>query len=126
MIDLFQLTAQRRHGVPAGWRWRKLDSFNKPKGFIEMQGAVPIGEYKSGPRKGRPKWPKESECQTIWLKDSEMDEVAAEWESETGKCHKCDGSGQEFWAWSAKDGTKTRTCKRCEGSGKPSISKESI
>ena len=120
MLDLFQLTAERVHKVPSGWRWCRLDSHKKPEGFIEMQGAIPIGEYKSGPRKGMPKWPSSDRLQTIWIQQSEVEAVAEQWESENGKCHKCEGSGQEWAGWSKGEGRKTRTCQRCKGSGKSS------
>jgi hypothetical protein len=119
MIDLFQLTAERVHKVPSGWRWCRLDSHNKPQGFIEMQGAIPIGEYKSGPRKGMPKWPNSDQLQTIWIQESEMNAVAEQWESETGKCHKCDGSGKTVASSHVVHGKTYRECKRCKGSGKP-------
>ena len=117
MVDFLQLTAERVHKVPKGWKWCKVDSHNKPDDFIEMQGAVTVGEYKSGPRKGRPKWPKE--LQTIWMRRSEIDRVAIEWEIEEGKCQKCYGAGQESVGWSKAEGTRYRKCQRCNGSGLP-------
>ena len=117
MIDLFQLTLERVHKVPHGWRWCELDGHDKPEDFILVRGAIPVGEYKSGKKKGRTKWPKE--LQTIWLRRREMDQVACDWEQETGKCHRCDGSGQECCGWSVKDGKSYRQCSRCGGVGKP-------
>jgi hypothetical protein len=116
MIDLFNLTARRVHNMPEDWRWCRLNSHNKPEDFIEVEGAIPTGVFKSGPRKGRPKWPKE--LQTIWMRRRDMDRVAIEWEKETGKCHKCDGTGQEWAGWNKEEGRKTRKCDRCSGSGK--------
>jgi hypothetical protein len=118
MLDLFNLTARRVHDMPEGWRWFSLDSYNKPEDFIEVKGAIPCGVITRGPRKGSPKWPKEYD--TLWIRRRDMDRVALEWEQETGKCYKCEGTGQEFAGWSTDKGSRTRECSRCTASGKAS------
>ena len=116
MLDLFNLTACRVYGMPDGWEWCRLDSSNAPPGFVFAEGAVPVGIYKRGPRKGRKKWPKQ--LQTVWIEWSVMQQIANRWETETGLCHKCEGSALETYGWSSRDGEKTRPCKRCSGTGK--------
>lgn len=122
MIDFFNMTAHRVHGMPEDWRWCQLDGHDKPEDFIEVKGSIPIGQFKSGPRKGRTKWPKE--LQTIWMRRREIDRVRDDWESENHTCHKCEGSGEECYGFSKHQGRKMRTCQRCNGTGKPPVTTE--
>ena len=116
MIDLFNLTAVRVHNMPDGWRRCSVDCHKKPEDFIEVRGAIPVGVMKSGPRKGSAKWPKE--LQTLWMRRRNMDRTQIEWESETGQCFKCQGSGQEYRGWSRVEGEIHGPCSRCNATGK--------
>lgn len=124
MIDLFQLAAERIHKVPTGWKWAVLDSHGKPEGFIEVWGAVPVGVYSRGPRKGRPKFPPQTQWTRIWVQKSELDRVATEWEHENCSCHKCEGQGLMRVGWSKEHGEKLATCRLCGGDGRPRLKQE--
>ena len=124
MIDLFQLTAEKRYNVPSGWKWCFLNVHNIPKEYVEVKGAVPIGVYKSGPAKGRPKFPRTADLLTIWMKQTDIDAVAIEWESENDACHKCEGKGESQFSWSRTDGSQYRKCTHCNGTGKPVAKKD--
>ena len=120
MVDFFQLTAERLYAVAEGWKWCKLDRLNKPADFIEVQGAVPVGVFKQGKRKGCLKWPRQLE--TIWMRQSDVDRVRTEWERENGKCSSCEGSCEETASAELVDGYLRRTyrpCSRCKGTGLP-------
>lgn len=79
-----------------------------------VTGAVPIGKT----RKGRYKWPKMSECREVYITPAEHEAWVDAWETRTGKCRECEGSGQVLASWSASDGSKYRPCSRCNGTGK--------
>lgn len=117
MIDFFNLTAQRVHGMPLDWRWCSLDGHKKPEDFFEMKGGVPVDELSRGPNKGSPKWPEQLDV--IWVRMSDVDRVKHDWEQETGKCYACDGEGEEVASYSVDNGRTMRKCSRCNGSGKP-------
>jgi len=73
-IDWINETAKRCHGKPDGWMWFRVNSYKKPDDFFECFGGIPIGVWKSGPRKGRTKWaPGPGEL--IWMRFSEVEET---------------------------------------------------
>lgn len=117
--DLQSLYIQRQYGMPPGWEWcglMQLDR-NRPGLGVIVEGAVP-GVYKSGPRKGKKKWPPRKECQTFTVLKTEMDAFLLEWEQETGLCHKCQGEGRIIRRIFARSDDDYRTCPRCNGTGK--------
>lgn len=116
MIDLVQMAAEKK-GVKAGWRWCKISTIGMPEDYIRVWGSVPIGTIRSGPRKGRPKWPKEKDLETVFIRRKDMDALAEEWERETGVCHICEGSRKQQYGWSKKNGAMFRDCDRCKGTG---------
>lgn len=107
---LYALCVQRKYGVSPEWRVcgaRFLDGEVKTFSF---EGAVPIGVYQHGPRKGMEKWPLAKDCQTFTVTKAELEDFYNKWECETGICHECMG----------KSKTKNedyRVCTRCDGTG---------
>lgn len=84
MVDPYTLAAVKYHGAPPGWKacaWNKMPDV-APSGFTLVRGAVP-GVFKSGPRKGRDKWPPMYQQQTYFVSDEQRKAAIAEWESET-------------------------------------------
>lgn len=116
-MDWWNETAKRCHDKPDGWMWYRVDA-DAPEGFVEVEGAVPIGEYKRGPRKGRPKWGPRKDGERIWMKESDVEETKRLWAEQIGQCPKCTGSGKVVKSVSVHDGTKYRECSECAGSGK--------
>lgn len=109
--------ATKLHGVP-GWKAFKWEG--KDRGFNIVTGSVPIGTYTKGPRAGTPKWPSRghaTEAEVIITK-AELDAEAAIYESKTGNCYNCSGSGQELAGWSKDTGARYRSCSTCKGEGK--------
>lgn len=120
-IDWFNKTVERVHSLSPDWRWFKVDCHNKPDGYMELVGAVPIGFIKCGPRKGLPKWPPVSACQTVWIRFGEVEETKRIWEKQTGQCANCEGTGETVWSTSfvaGKTERKMKPCVKCQGSGK--------
>lgn len=111
---------QRMFKMPPDWRvcgMKTLDN-NRPGLGIIYEGAVPLGEYTRGPKKGRTKWPSDKDCQTFTVLRSEIEAFHASWEQETGVCAKCLGKGRIAFRIPARGDDDYRTCKRCGGTGK--------
>lgn len=112
------------HKAMPGWigdQWEAVDEASI------VTGGVPDGVYSRGPRKGQPrlgKWLPGTKKKMI-VTDAEMDLSAKFYESESGKCYNCKGTGQEYYGWSRESGEMLRTCQRCGGSGNvPAIEEE--
>lgn len=120
-VDWYAMIAKQR-GVPEGWRWNKLEvigDLKDPDRPVLIEGAVCTITFKGGPRKGKLNWSKrdKSTARTFVVTQQQLAEAQAAWEAETGKCHRCTGSGQFAWRISTKNGTQTKACTRCSGTG---------
>ena len=118
--DLDSLMIQRMFNLPPGWRTcgiKTLDRNRPGLGFV-YEGAVPLGKYTKGPKKGRTKWPSEKDCQTFTVLKSEIEAFRASWEQETGMCSNCLSKGRTAFRIPARDDSDYRTCKHCGGTGK--------
>jgi hypothetical protein len=102
--------------LPNGWQPRIYGCLDRDLGFY-LQGAVPIGTYSRGPRKGRPKWPPLGQLQRLVITTEEVAQARIWWENETGLCSYCGGSGQQVKSIGI-NGTIYRECIGCEGTGK--------
>jgi hypothetical protein len=102
--------AEAKVGID-GWkayRWERADEDSI------ITGDIPHGVYKTGKRKGRPKFI--GNGRKVVVTNAEMQAHAAAWEAATGKCWDCKGTGQTWAGWSKAEGTRYRTCQRCNGS----------
>lgn len=121
-FDAFNATAIRCHGKPEGWKWHTLDARDVPSGYTKVSGSVPTGVFKSGPRKGQPKWT--SDPNVVWMRNVDIAETKRLWEIENDKCIACYGTGKYCHRVSVNPQTKEvergfRKCSKCEGTGKP-------
>lgn len=82
---------------------------------IKFTGAVKVGVVTKGPRKGRPKFSKESRSVVV----TRAEEVVEyeRFERETGKCGDCMGRGEVFSRWHHIEGVSYRECRKCHRSG---------
>ena len=127
MTNLVAEYLRERDGLPSDWVYvtmKVLDHVGKnPKDwqFVQYEGAVYPHLITRGPRKGQPNFRKpEPGTQRVCVVDQHaFDAWIPSWEERTGKCSKCDGSGQAWAGWSAASGTKFRPCPRCNETGKP-------
>lgn len=120
-VDWHSLTAIKKYGQPEGWKWAKVEYGDCPEGYCKLTGGIPR-KIKRGPRKGKHTW---EETNTLWMKQTDIEATKLEWESETGKCWQCSGSGKDLAGWNHKTGARFRTCGRCNGEGnRPGFSNE--
>lgn len=120
MENLLENHAREKVGMPQDWQvwsYEVLDH-ESDDSTMKITGAIaPI--VTRGKRKGLKNWRKKDKAtiRNAYIRESEHDEWLSVWESKTGNCHKCQGTGEMWAGWSAKDGTRYRTCTRCSGSG---------
>ena len=113
--DIHAITARRVHGLPDDWQPRIYGCLDRDLGFY-LRGAVPVGTYSRGPRKGRPKFPPLGQLQRVVITQEEVLQTQIQWEHETGLCCRCGGSGQQVKS-TGINGTTYRTCIQCDGTG---------
>lgn len=116
--------AREMLGLPPDWRvfrWQVVGKPGPDAYGVTLTGAVVRDTYQRGPRKGTPHWGKrlrDTEC-AVTIPTALHKTWLAQWERDTGKCHVCKGTGQEWVGWSKEKGDKYRTCSRCDGAGTP-------
>ena len=113
--DIMALAARKVHGLPDDWKPQIYETLDRGMGFA-LRGAVPIGTYSRGPRKGRPKWPPRGQLQRVAITADEVRRQRIQWEIETGLCSYCGGSGQQVKSIGI-NGTTYRECSVCGGTG---------
>ena len=106
--------ARKKLNALESWTHFKWQCIGKTDDLLVTGGITRI--LKSGPRKGKQTWDGVGEIVCITATELEADYLA--YEAETGNCHKCGGSGQEWRGWSAIDGNKYESCHYCLGTGK--------
>lgn len=120
-LDWFNECAHEAVKLPEGWLWYQISAVGRHPNFqgTMVKGAVPTRMISRGRNKGHPDWrtaDKETERE-VFVSESAFDARRARFEAETGKCHACQGDGQEVQSWSAEKGVTYRDCSRCKGSG---------
>lgn len=108
---LFAIVAERKVGVP-GWQWFKAEAI----GDCDLiTGCVPAGVYRSGKRKGMPKFDGKNATRVVVTKAEEA-QAAADYERESGRCYRCGGRGETIESIGLR-GKTYRQCGRCQGTG---------
>lgn len=121
-LNFPEIVARKKLGRGDDWKWCAFESIGSTdmilKGVADMiiTGGVP-GKYVSGPRKGQDKWSGVPKDRVI-VTQSEVDAAIASYETETGNCHNCGGSAEEWAGWSAVAGNRYRPCRKCAATGK--------
>ena len=113
--DFHAMAAREAEHLPPDWTpgiYRTCGTI----GF-ELIGAVPIGYFSRGIRKGKPKFPPLREMLRVYVSREQLEKTKATWRQETGLCIRCGGDGQEI-AMINSSGTTFRPCGICHGSGK--------
>ena len=103
----------------AGWKVYCIDTGDgrREAGVVQVEGATPVGVYKSGKRKGRTKWDGAKDTRTLNYIRADFDAWEVEWSKRTGLCPDCYGDGKTMTKASAS-GTEYRPCEKCAGTGK--------
>jgi len=114
-VDFLGLQAAELAGIP-GW---KAFRYETVEGGFLITGAV-AKPYVRGSRKGQPNWKNldPSTLKRIIITKTSSDYFIQSWESHTGKCSKCYGTGKESRGWTKAEGKLLRTCLKCLGTGK--------
>lgn len=107
--------AEKRSGI-AGWvayRWAVVD------GYHMIDGCVPDGVYKSGPRKGEPRFTRNAtHRRTVVLSEADLAVEAEHYERVEGNCWTCKGIGSVVKSINVHSGTRYRLCNECNGGGR--------
>lgn len=69
-----------------------------------------------GPRKGERTWDKITH--KVAVTQSEIIDEKRRYETETGNCAECSGTGEVWAGWHHINGHRYKTCTKCGGSGK--------
>jgi hypothetical protein len=110
-INDIMKAAENKHGIK-GWQAHSWERCGKDS---IVTGDIPIGVFKSGSRKGESKF--KGKGQKVIITKDELIKVAIEYETTTGKCWDCHGTGQELVGWDKSEGSIYRSCQRCQGTG---------
>lgn len=114
--------ARELFALPAGWvamKWeRKGGEFGPGPERTELTGAV-CPPFERGRRKGQPAWRNRDRAteMTITLLESQYRAWLRKWETETGLCSNCQGSGRSWASSSAVEGSTFRPCVMCGETG---------
>jgi hypothetical protein len=86
---------------------------------LQVEGAVYRHTISRGPRKGRLDYrkPEPGSLVTMTIGKKQFDAWRAQWETETGLCSECSGTGIVFAGWNHITGTRMRPCHTCGGTG---------
>lgn len=113
-MDHMNEVARRKVNGPVGWeifRWERIGS---GMDFV-VEGGVPR-LLTRGPRKGQKTW--DGDRSKTVVAETEIAAELERYETKTGNCGDCGGTGAVFAGWSEKEGTRTRPCRRCGATGK--------
>jgi hypothetical protein len=119
-LDFAEAMLRRRHGLPEDFRFFKFEAVGETG--EDYSGTMLTGVIcplvATGPRKGRPNWKAKDKTtqRKFFVPDSAVAQEEQAYESETGKCAECMGSGKQVHSVSAKAGTTYRPCRKCKGS----------
>ena len=100
--QLLEMQARERAGQGADWS-------------IYHASCLPEGKttqtyrLRGGVKSGR-KWTSQQE---VYITPADHDEWVGAWQTRTGLCPECMGTGEVFASWSKRDGTKMRPCGKC-------------
>jgi hypothetical protein len=109
------MVARKKLGQPPEWRWCKFEAIGDTDDCV-VEGGIPR-LLQSGKRKGQVTW---RDCTLIKcvVTRAESDLAKVEYETETGKCQECAGSGLRLKGWNRDTGNHFKPCVRCGASGK--------
>ena len=111
--DWFALIAHQR-GLPSTWGWFHAEfKGDETHGVFVIRGAVCTERFKRGPRKGRLNWSKRTDEREIIVTRDELQQAKAAWETDTGRCFNCGGTGQTVASVHVSGERTYRPCKRC-------------
>jgi hypothetical protein len=123
-FDWYQAFAEKHRSVPPGWRWFRVQTLNhqapRDQQTVLMEGGVAPKKTR-GKYAGRPDWKARDKSldRTLALTFAELEQFQRDWETETGKCAQCYGTGRGWAGWSSAEGDRYADCRPCDATGKP-------
>lgn len=124
--DFYSLHCREKYSLPDNWQWFRIEAMPSggPYKFNLLVGNVVTETYKRGPRKGLPNWGKrnKAEDKTLVLMLDDHQRWLEEWESKSGLCWVCEGSGKNVsrvWMEGNEAKREYTVCRRCKGTGEP-------
>lgn len=91
-------------------------SWQAMTGGVLLKGGV-CRTLTRGPRAGKKSW-RGSKTTTVIVTEAEAMAERESFGRETGKCPRCDGTGQAWTGWSIDEGNKYKPCSECDATGK--------
>ncbi len=117
--------AVETYNLPQDWQvvsWEKvgMSPGRRDYQYLEIKGGVYRHTVQKGKNKGDIDFrkPEPGTVATVSLTPQQIEAWLEKWETETGCCKDCDGTGFRWNGWSAKSGNSYRPCKRCEQTGR--------
>lgn len=114
MVSFMELAAKKKLNIHQDQAMKMLSVESIAGGFLVHM--CPTTTYQRGDRKGSPKYNIKQKVPVLLL-DADVLEQQTKFESETGKCYVCQGSGKKWIGWSKTEGSKFVLCTRCNGTG---------
>lgn len=111
-IGHLEIIAKRKAGNIDGWEAYRFECVGSDA--IMVTGGIP-----ETTKTGKKRWRGKGHVEIVL--QSEIETEKHRYESDTGKCAECFGTGQEFAKWSVSNGTEYRTCHKCDGNGRISL-----
>lgn len=111
--DWMSLAGRKKLGFPDSWRWIEAEAIT---GGTLLTGGIVT--YKEN---GDAKFPKSADQQKVFITKDDIDKEKGLYEEQTGKCWRCEGTGDWVYGWSIDEGSKKKPCSRCEATGNAPI-----
>ena len=112
--QLLNAIAKKKVNGRNGWKWFSWKCIGKTRDLLVKGGLPRI--IASGPRKGGDNWRGVPADECV-VTEGELDAAIKTYQSETGNCYQCFGSGQSFSRWHHIKGISFRACTACNATG---------
>lgn len=99
-VNFYELAARHKRGYGPEWCWFRMKVLGD--GVTEVRGRV-----------------QREPIDVVFVTEADVEAACARYETETGRCRDCFGTGGEFAGASLADGVRLRPCRRCRETGKP-------
>jgi hypothetical protein len=116
MVSFIEIAAKKKLNIDAKDPAMRVLSLEGITGGVLVH-LCPVTQYVKGVRKGQFKYNTKHKVPVL-VTDFDIQEQKDKFETETGNCCICQGSGKEWNGWSKAEGNRFIACKRCTGAGK--------
>ena len=115
----YETQAREALGMSSEWKIMRWEAKGEHPNYygVLVTGAVPGPLKTRGKYKGHPDWSKRTMEASITITKQAKKTWIAAWERDTGYCHHCLGTGQEFKSWNCNTGFAYSPCSHCAATG---------